>query len=94
MSVHNKEPNNWMVNEIKAEYACDECELKFPRMSQLTSHIDTVHVGNRGIIEVNDKGKKSDFVPEENNHSIDEIPLNVNSFPCDCNICGELLMDN
>ena len=85
MSVHKKEQYDWMVEEIKAEYVCDECDLKFPRMSLLTSHLDIVHGGDRVTIKTNH---------EEDSHSIDEITLNVISFPCDCTICGELLMDN
>ena len=99
MSVHNKEQHNWMVTEIKAEYSCDECDLKFPKMSLLNSHLDTLHSGDRGISEASNESKQVASDPEENDLGTDEIPLNeiplnVKNFPCDCYICGELLMDN
>ena len=46
---HKKEKHDWMVEEIKAEFNCDECDLKFPRKSLLESHLETAHSGDRGI---------------------------------------------
>ena len=46
---YNKEKHNWMVEEIKAEFNCDECDLVFPRKSSLESHNDKLHGGDRGM---------------------------------------------
>ena len=42
INQHKKENHNWMVEEIIAVYTCDECQLNFPRMSQLESHINAI----------------------------------------------------
>ena len=46
---HKKEKHDWMVEAIKAEFNCDECDLEFPRKSLLESHLETAHSGDRGI---------------------------------------------
>ena len=52
MNEHSKEEHNWMVEEIKAEFSCDECEIVFPSRSMLSSHIDSVHCGDKGNTQV------------------------------------------
>ena len=44
--MHNKEPHNWMVDEIKIEYKCKECNIEFPTNSSVTNHVATVHKSN------------------------------------------------
>ena len=51
ITEHKKEEHNWMVEEIKAEFTCDECGLDFPRKSLLASHLDTVHNGDKCITQ-------------------------------------------
>ena len=48
--AHKKEKHNWMVEEVKAEFSCDECEIVFPMKSMLESHLDLVHHGDKGIV--------------------------------------------
>ena len=57
---HNKDKYNWMVEEIEAEYACDECEIKYSRKSELEDHLNKIHGGD-GSDKVNKaslEGKK------------------------------------
>ena len=48
ISDHHKEKHNWMVEEIEAEFGCDECDINFPKKSVLESHLKKVHSGDRG----------------------------------------------
>ena len=48
INEHNKEKHNWMVEEIEEEFTCDECEIKFPRKSELEIHLNKVHFGDKG----------------------------------------------
>ena len=50
INVHNKEEHNWMVEEIKTTFACDECEIQFPERALLASHVGSVHNGDRGNV--------------------------------------------
>ena len=43
MKDHHKEEHNWMVEEINAEFSCEECQLQFPRNAILVSHMDNIH---------------------------------------------------
>ena len=52
INMHNKEQYNWMVDEIEAEFICDDCEIVFPSRSLLSSHLDSVHSGDRGNIQL------------------------------------------
>ena len=51
---HNKESHNWMVEDIKAEFNCDECDLKFSRKSELESHMNMKHAGDKGVGAIED----------------------------------------
>ena len=84
---HNKEQHNWMVEEINSEFTCDECQLQFPRKVMLVCHMDNLHRNDK----TNFKENISKEVSVDN--QIEEITSSNVIFPCDCNICGELLRD-
>ena len=43
VSEHEKEKHNWMVEDLKAVFSCDECTLEFSEISMLSSHMDNHH---------------------------------------------------
>ena len=52
INVHKKDKHNWMVEDITAEFTCDECDIKFSRKSELEIHMNRIHAGDRGHIKV------------------------------------------
>ena len=88
---HKMEAHNWMVSEIEAKFKCDECDLDFPRKSFIESHMTLVHRSDRGTNKIPDGTIEA---CQDQNNKINQIPLMLGNFPCDCTICGELLQDN
>ena len=91
--AHKKESHTWMVEEINIVFKCDECDLEFPRKSLLEGHMDQYHSGDQEIIPEIYAEKDEIVLSEDKAEEIDETPQSSFSFPCDCNICGELLRD-
>ena len=89
--VHKKEPHNWMVEDIQTYFKCDDCEIEFPRKSLLESHMDQTHSGDQGTSKKSNVVKEDIVLYEEKAVTKDKIFLTVGCFPCDCNICGELI---
>ena len=48
ISENHKEKHNCVVEEIEAEFVCDECDINFPKKSVLESHLKEVHSGDSG----------------------------------------------
>ena len=46
IQIHKKEPHNWMVDEIRVVFNCDECDIVFPKKSSLEIHRHQVHYGD------------------------------------------------
>ena len=43
INIHNKEKHNWMVEEVKTVFACDECKLDISDRSTLENHMHNIH---------------------------------------------------
>ena len=72
MKDHNKEKHNWMVQEIKAAFSCDECTLEFPRRSLLENHIENVHDGDKGFILEKDAELKNNENKQETSENTED----------------------
>ena len=44
-----------MVEEIISSFLCEECNLEFPRISELINHKDKSHSGDKAVIKEDDK---------------------------------------
>ena len=43
---HKKEEHNWMVDEVKGNFYCDDCETEFPDNALLADHINNIHMAD------------------------------------------------
>ena len=62
IKLHNKELHNWMVDEIRIEFKCKECDIEFPTYSSVETHMNTVHIMNRGPVK-----EQLEIIPENRN---------------------------
>ena len=67
ITMHKKDPHNWMVDEIREIYSCEECSLQFPEKVGLDIHMDKSHSGDKVPIVLSATrflagGKEEEFV--------------------------------
>ena len=43
---HKKEEHNWMVDEVKGNFYCDDCETEFPDKALLADHNNNIHMAD------------------------------------------------
>ena len=89
---HNKEEHNWMVEEIEAQFVCDECDMKFPRKSVLEEHLNETHSGDRGGIATSSQLEWSCISCQKLFRSESESQEHFNSEHCknDSEVDGDL----
>ena len=47
IAEHKKDLHNWMVDEVRVVYICEECLSEFQERSELENHIDKSHNGDK-----------------------------------------------
>ena len=50
IKLHKKELHNWMVDEIRIEFKCQECNIEFPTESSVANHMNTIHKMDAGPV--------------------------------------------
>ena len=89
ISEHNKEQHNWMVEEVTEEFVCDDCDMKFSRKSELETHMNIVHSGDRG-----NKVNTSELRQVNEEISDDEAEIKQEKEDLDFSFDEKLLMFN